>query len=287
MEATAAAAQLESFSPATGARLGAVAVARPRAVVAAVEEAAAVQPLWATLRLGDRARYMARAAQAVIDEFDELADLIVAEQGRPRAEAEVMELLAAVETLQWLAEHGPGILAGEKIPFSRTQHPVKRGRWTYEPLGVVGVLGPASEPFATPLGDVAVALMAGNGVVLKPSPHVPLCGERIARVFARAGLPEGLLAVVHGHTDAGAALVSAPVAQIRFTGTARAGARSARRARAPSSARCSRSTARTPCSCSPTPTSRARCAERRGRGSPTRASAAARSSACSCVPRGP
>ena len=223
MEATAAAAQLESFSPATGARLGAVAVARPRAVAAAVEEAASVQPLWATLRLGDRARYMARAAQAVIDEFDELTDLIVAEQGRPRAEVEVMELLAAVETLQWLAEHGPGILAGEKIPFSRTQHPVKRGRWSYEPLGVVGVLGPATEPFATPLGDVAVALMAGNGVVLKPSPHVPLCGERIARVFARAGLPEGLLAVVHGHTDAGAALVAAPVAQVRFTGSARAG----------------------------------------------------------------
>ena len=80
-----------------------------------------------------------------------------------------------------------------------------------------------AEPFATPLGDVAVALMAGNGVVLKPSPRAPLCGERIARVFARAGLPEGLLQVVHGHTDAGAALVAAPVAQIRFTGSARAG----------------------------------------------------------------
>jgi succinate-semialdehyde dehydrogenase/glutarate-semialdehyde dehydrogenase len=223
VEATAAAPQLESFSPATGERLGAVAVSRPREVAAAVDVAASVQPLWAMLRLGDRARYMVRAAQAVIDEFDELTDLVVAEQGRPRAEVEVMELLAAVETLQWLGEHGPAILAGERIPFSRTQHPVKRGRWSYEPLGVVGVLGPAPEPFATPLGDVAVALMAGNGVVLKPSPHVPLCGERIARVFARAGLPEGLLQVVHGHTDAGAALVAAPVAQIRFTGSARAG----------------------------------------------------------------
>lgn len=215
--------QLQSSDPATGAHLGAVPVASPRDVVAAVLRAAGVQRLWATLRLGDRGRYMARAAQAVIDEFDELAEVIGAEQGRPRAEVEVMELLAAVETLQWLAEHGPGILSGERIHFSRTQHPVKRGRWTYEPLGVVGVLGPATEPFATPLGDAAVALMAGNGVVLKPSPHVPLCAERIARVFARAGLPEGLLQVVHGHTDAGAALVSGPVDQIRFTGSARAG----------------------------------------------------------------
>ena len=218
-----AATQLESFNPATGERLGAVRVAARDEVVAAVAQAAGVQPLWATLRLSDRARYMARAAQAVIDEFDELVEVIGAEQGRPRAEAEVMELLAAVETLQWLGEHGPGILAGERIRFARTQHPVKRGRWSYEPLGVVGVLGPATEPFATPLGDIAVALMAGNGVVLKPSPHVPLCAERIARVFARAGLPEGLLHVVHGHTDAGAALVSGPVDQIRFTGSARAG----------------------------------------------------------------
>jgi acyl-CoA reductase-like NAD-dependent aldehyde dehydrogenase len=215
--------QLESFSPATGELLGVVAISTPADVVVAVERSASVQPLWAALRLRDRAGYMARAAQAVIDEFDELADLLGAEQGRPRAEAGVMELLAAVETLQWLAEHGPRILAGERIPFSRSQHPVKRGRWSYEPLGVVGVLGPATEPFATPLGDVAVALMAGNGAVLKPSPHVPLCAERIARVFARAGLPEGLLQVVHGHTDAGAALVGSPVAQVRFTGSRRAG----------------------------------------------------------------
>jgi succinate-semialdehyde dehydrogenase / glutarate-semialdehyde dehydrogenase len=217
------AAYLESFNPATRERLGSVPIAAPADVVGAIEQAAGVQPLWAALRLTDRARYMARAAQAVIDEFDELVEVIGAEQGRPRAEAEVMELLAAVETLQWLAEHGPAILAGEKIPFARTQHPVKRGRWSYEPLGVVGVLGPPTEPFATPLGDLAVALMAGNGVVLKPSPHVPLCAERIARVFARAGLPEGLLHVVHGHTDAGAALVAGPVDQVRFTGSVRAG----------------------------------------------------------------
>src|SRR4051794_22948677 len=65
--------------------------------------------------------------------------------------------------------------------------------------------------------------MAGNGVVLKPSPHAALSGARIARVFARAGLPPGLLGVVHGHAAAGAALVDAPVAQVRFTGSAAAG----------------------------------------------------------------
>jgi succinate-semialdehyde dehydrogenase/glutarate-semialdehyde dehydrogenase len=223
METAQTPAPLESLSPATGERLGTVPRASADDVAAAVRAAAAVQPLWAQLRLADRARYMTRAAQAVIDEFDELTELICREQGRPRAEAELMELLPAVETLQWLAQAGPRILAGERIAFSRTQHPVKRGRWSYEPLGVVGVIGPATEPFATPLGDVAVALMAGNGVVLKPSPHAVMAGERIARVFARAGLPEGLLRVVHGHADAGQALVDAAVAQVRFTGSTAAG----------------------------------------------------------------
>jgi succinate-semialdehyde dehydrogenase/glutarate-semialdehyde dehydrogenase len=215
---------VEAHSAVTGEHLATLRATRPREVADAALRARAVQRLWAQLRASDRARYMARAAQAVIDEFDDLAQLLAAEQGRPRAEAEVMELLAAVETLQWLAEQGPRILAGQRIGFSRTQHPVKRGRWSYEPLGVVAVLGPAAEPFATPLGDVAVALTAGNGVVFKPSPHAALAGERIARVFARAGLPEGLLQVVHGHADVGGALVEAPgVDQVRFTGSARAG----------------------------------------------------------------
>jgi acyl-CoA reductase-like NAD-dependent aldehyde dehydrogenase len=116
------------------------------------------------------------------------------------------------------------VLEGERARVSQALFPGKRARWAYEPLGVVAVLGPAAEPLATPLGDVAVALMAGNGVVLKPSPRAILAGERIGRVFARAGLPPGLLQIVHGHADAGRALVDARgVAQVRFTGSLAAG----------------------------------------------------------------
>ena len=193
-------------------------------MAARVAEAAEVQALWAQLRAKDRARYMARAAQAVIDEWDELVRLIVDEQGRPLAEAQTMELLPAVETLLWLAEHGPRILGPERVGLSRSLQPAKRARLTFEPLGVVAVLTPGSEPFATPLGDVAIALMAGNGVVLHPSPLAALAGERIARAFVRAGLPEGLLQVVHGDPDSARALVSAPdIAHVRFTGSSQAG----------------------------------------------------------------
>jgi succinate-semialdehyde dehydrogenase/glutarate-semialdehyde dehydrogenase len=185
---------------------------------------AEVQQLWAQLRYADRARYLGRAAQAVIDEWDELVRIIVNEQGRPVAEVQTMELLPAVETLLWLAEHGPRILGPERVGLSRSLQPVKRARLTFEPLGVVAVLTPGSEPFATPLGDIAIALMGGNGIVLHPSPLAALAGERIARAFVRAGLPEGLLQVVHGDPDTARALVSAPdIAHVRFTGSSQAG----------------------------------------------------------------
>jgi succinate-semialdehyde dehydrogenase/glutarate-semialdehyde dehydrogenase len=214
---------LESFSPATGEVRGGVAPTAERVIRAAVERAAAVLGLWALLRAEDRARYMARAAQAVIAEIEELTELVCLEQGRPRAEALLMEVLPAIDTLQWLAEHGPGILAGERARLSQLLYPGKRARWSYEPLGVVGVLSRAAEPLASPLGDVAVALMAGNGAVLKPAAQAALAGERIGRIFTRAGLPEGLLQIVHGHADAGRAVVDSPVAQIRFTGSLDAG----------------------------------------------------------------
>ena len=74
----------------------------------------------------------------------------------------------------------------------------KRSTFMYEPLGVIGVISPWNYPWSIPFGEVALALMAGNGVVLKPASLTPLIGERIAAVFERAGVPEGLVRVVHG-----------------------------------------------------------------------------------------
>ncbi|HVF78131.1 MAG TPA: aldehyde dehydrogenase family protein [Solirubrobacteraceae bacterium] len=219
-----AATTIACVSPIDGTHLGSVPVTAPEDVSAAVAEAAEVQHLWAQLRYADRARYLSRAAQAIIDEWDDLARIIVNEQGRPIAEAQTMELLPAVETLLWLAQNGPHILGPERVGLSRTLQPAKRARLTFEPLGVVAVLTPGAEPFATPLGDVAIALMGGNGVVLHPSPLAALAGARIARAFMRAGLPEGLLQVVHGEPETARALVSTPdIAHVRFTGSSQAG----------------------------------------------------------------
>jgi acyl-CoA reductase-like NAD-dependent aldehyde dehydrogenase len=211
--------RLLARNPATGEVLGSLTVTPPGEIDEVVSEVAKVQPLWALLRVKDRARYMRRMAQAVIDDFDELQEGLAREQGRPRAEVAALELLAAIDALIWIAQDGADVLGGRRVGIHRSMSIAKRARIAYEPYGVVGVIGAGSAPFAQPLGQIAGALLAGNGVAFKPAERAGLAGERIARVLARADLPEGLVRIVHGGAGTGVALAQAPVDKILFTGS--------------------------------------------------------------------
>ncbi len=90
-------------------------------------------------------------------------------------------------------------------------------------MGVVGVIAPWNYPWSIPFDEVAMALMAGNGVVLKPASLTPLLGERIRETFEKAGLPEGLVRVVHGGGAIGAALCESTARKIFFTGSVEVG----------------------------------------------------------------
>ncbi len=210
---------LESFNPATGELVGSVATITPDQVQGVVDDVARIQPAWAELSLETRGAYLKRAADALLDDIDELAELLVSEQGKPRAEAYTMELLPTVDALHWCAKAGPKILADEKVRMSQAFLASKKSHFTYEPIGVVGVIAPWNYPWSIPFGEVAIALMAGNGVVLKPASLTPLLGEAIRRVFEKGGLPEGLVRVVHGGGAVGDALAKSSAGKIFFTGS--------------------------------------------------------------------
>ncbi|MFZ2049485.1 MAG: aldehyde dehydrogenase family protein, partial [Solirubrobacteraceae bacterium] len=108
--------QIESRSPATGRLLGTVAATAPQRVADEVAAAREVQPLWALLRIADRARYVRAMAQAMIDELDEIVQTLCAEQGRPAAEVAALEALAAVDALIWIADSGARALTGRRVP---------------------------------------------------------------------------------------------------------------------------------------------------------------------------
>ena len=158
-----------------------------------VDELAAVTRLWAQLRVVDRARYLERGAQAVIDQFDEHARAIAAESRRPLGEVAALELLGAVDALRWMAEHAQRLLGAHRFPLSRALHPLTRASAGHAPVGVVGLRAGDGSPFAHPLTAVAAALLAGNGVIVAPAASAPQSALAVASVLARAGLPEGLV----------------------------------------------------------------------------------------------
>ena len=215
--------QLDSLSPSAGRKIGSVDTITPAKVQGIVDEVAEVQPFWAALSLEDRARYIRRAADVLLEELDELAELLSNEQGKPRVESYTMELLPAIDALRWIADNGPEILAKEKVPFSQALFLTKKAHFAYEPIGVVGVIAPWNYPWSIPFGEVAIALMAGNGVVLKPASLTPLIGERIRMLFEKAGFPEGLVRTVHGGGRIGDALTKSSAGKIFFTGSVEVG----------------------------------------------------------------
>src|SRR5215207_9016106 len=215
-------ASLESFNPTTGELVGSVETTTPPKVQGIVDDVAEVQPFWAALTLEDRARYMRRAGDVLLEDLDEIAELLTNEQGKPRVESYTMEVLPTVDSLKWIADNGPDILSDEKLsmpPILKT----KSAKFTFEPIGVVGVIAPWNYPWSIPFGEVAIALMAGNGVVLKPASLTPLIGERIRETFEKAGLPEGLVRTVHGGGRIGDALVKSAAGKIFFTGSVEIG----------------------------------------------------------------
>ena len=220
-----AAREVVSFDPSTGEELGRVPLGTAEDVRRAVERARGAQKTWARLSFAERGRLVMRARQLVLDEMDEVARLVSRESGKPEAEALAMEVVPTLDLMQFFARRTERLLRDEKIDIGLYRFLGRASTIEYRPLGVVGIISPWNFPWAIPLGEVVMALMAGNAVVLKPSELTPLVALKIADVFGRAGLPEGLLEVVTGDGSTGAALVDAAPDKIMFTGSVATGRR--------------------------------------------------------------
>ncbi|HEX8852278.1 MAG TPA: aldehyde dehydrogenase family protein, partial [Pyrinomonadaceae bacterium] len=211
--------------PATGAELARVPVRTAEEVGRAVARARAAQKSWSALSFRERGRIVFAARALVLAEMDELAQLISRESGKPAAEAISMEIVPTLDLMQFFARRTARLLKPERIPIGLYELMGRTSYVEYRPLGVVGIISPWNFPWAIPLGEVVMALMAGNAVVLKPSELTPLVALKIGDMFERAGLPAGLLEIVTGAGATGAALVESGVDKIMFTGSVATGKR--------------------------------------------------------------
>jgi acyl-CoA reductase-like NAD-dependent aldehyde dehydrogenase len=224
--------EIVSCDPATGEELGRVPLSSTHEVAEALRRARAAQSAWSKLSFKERGRIIMRARQIVLDELEEIALLVSRESGKAVAEAISMELTPTLDLMQYFARKTARLLRPEKLAIGQYGLMGRSSRIIYKPLGVVGIISPWNFPWAIPLGEVVMALMAGNAVILKPSELTPLTALKLGEVFARAGLGKDLLTVVTGDGSTGAALVEAGVDKIMFTGSVATGKRVAQTAAA-------------------------------------------------------
>ncbi|MCC8628991.1 benzaldehyde dehydrogenase [Xanthomonas vesicatoria] len=212
---------LPIYEPATGGLLHEVSKADLADVAAAVAQAKQAQRAWAATAPRERAAVFHRAAQAMQARSAEAALLIARETGGilPKAQREVDEAVAFYQHSASL----PLQAMGQVLPTGAGQLSLAR----HMPLGVVAVISPFNFPLILSLRSVAPALAMGNAVILKPDPRTPYTGGVIiAQVLEEAGLPKGLLHVLHGDAQIGQALMEAPdIPMIAFTGSTAAGRR--------------------------------------------------------------
>jgi aldehyde dehydrogenase (NAD+) len=206
-----------SRNPATGAVLGQVSQGSATSIDRAVTAAHAAQPAWAALPGHRRAQYLYALARLVQKHARLFAVLESMDGGKPIREARDIDLPLVARHFSYHA--GLAQLLASECPGM-------------EPVGVCGAIIPWNFPLLMLAWKVAPALAAGNTVVLKPAEYTPLTALLFADISRQAGLPPGILNIVTGDGDTGAALVAHPgVDKIAFTGSTAVG-RAIRRATA-------------------------------------------------------
>ncbi|GAA4612412.1 aldehyde dehydrogenase family protein [Actinoallomurus liliacearum] len=221
MTATASEKTAETFrslNPATGEVVGEHPIHDEAAVNAAIERARVAAVWWAGLGWKERRVRLLNIKGALARSLHRMATLIHQETGKPVADAQ-LETVLAITHLDWAARHAQKVL-GPRSVFPGLVSINQKCVLEYQPLGVVGVIGPWNYPLFTPVGSLAYALAAGNAVVFKPSEYTPGVGLLLAEIVSEVIPEEPVFQVVTGLGDTGAALARGAVDKIAFTGSA-------------------------------------------------------------------
>ena len=213
---------IEVQNPSNGSIVGSVPRGSVDEVNAAVEAAAKALPAWTALAPSKRAALLHAAAEKMKAAVPEIAKLLSQEQGKPLAHA-VLEASRVQENLEYYAGLADKI-RGDYVPLD---DPAKFGLTIRRPVGVVAAITPWNFPLTLMANKICPALATGCTVVLKPASTTPLATQRAVEIISSAGLPPGVLNILHGSgAEIGDALVSHPkVNKIAFTGQTETGKR--------------------------------------------------------------
>jgi malonate-semialdehyde dehydrogenase (acetylating) / methylmalonate-semialdehyde dehydrogenase len=203
------------YNPATGAQQAQVALAEPADVDAAVAAATKAFDEWRDVSLIRRARVMFAMRDLVERHLDELAGIVADEHGKVFSDAKG-EVIRGLEVIEYACGI-PSLLKGEYSEQVSTDVDAYSFR---QPLGVAAGITPFNFPVMVPMWMHPIAIAAGNAFVLKPSERDPSASNFVARLYAEAGLPDGVFNVVHGDKAAVDAILGQPgIAAVSFVGS--------------------------------------------------------------------
>lgn len=208
-------AKFAAYNPATGEAIAQVPDATRDQLDAAVAAANAAFPAWSSRPLAERQALVSRIGDVIEDNAEDLMRLLTLEQGKARAGAEWEIGGSSI----WCREIAKQELSVEVVEDT----PERRVETRRVPLGVVGAITPWNFPVLLAIWKIAPALVAGNTMVLKPSPYTPLCTLKLGELLKEV-LPAGVLNIVSGGNDLGAWMTAHPgIAKISFTGSTATG----------------------------------------------------------------
>jgi acyl-CoA reductase-like NAD-dependent aldehyde dehydrogenase len=208
-------------NPVTGDIIGHVPEMSADEVAALAARARRAQPAWEAAGFAARERVFRRAQRWLHDNIDRVRTTIIEETGKTEEDAN-LEIVVAARAFGFWASRSAKYLADQKV---RSTSPLALGKKIvvrYDPVGVVGVIGPWNYPLVNGFCDCIPALMAGNAVIHKPSEVTPLTAAVVAEMLRECGMPDDVFLIATGRGETGAALVD-EVDFVMFTGSTATG----------------------------------------------------------------
>lgn len=214
---------LVSRNPATKEVIGETASTALDQIPAIVARAREASLLWRKKPLSERLECVKKFRDLLSHGRDSVSKLVSTEAGKPFSEAMVSEVFGILETCQWLENKAAHILHDRPVDLNPLFFTGKRSFNAFQPLGVIAVVSPWNYPFSIPAASILLAVTAGNGAVLKPSPKVPLVASALVELFEKAGFPRGLVGLVQGDRHECEKLIISGVDRVVFTGSVSGG----------------------------------------------------------------
>lgn len=208
------------YNPATGELIGESPLDTVESLSTKIADCRTAQLDWGKTSVRERVRRLRPVRRHLVEHADELAEIIVADNGKTITDALATEIVPAAMALHYYGKRAGQFLRSRAIGRGNIMFINKSSQLHRVPLGVVGIISPWNYPFAIPFSEVIMALLAGNGVILKTASETQLVGRALEKCIQAADLPEGLFQYVNmpGRV-AGKAFIDQGVDKLFFTGS--------------------------------------------------------------------